>query len=342
MSLRAAIERAVRGEEVPGDVLAAAFANICAGEASDVEIAALLVALRTRGETVAEIVAAARALREAAVTAPCLDPQTVDTCGTGGDGAHTFNISTTTAFVVAGCGVPVAKHGNRAASSRSGSIDVLEALGVEIDLGVEAAAKILGEVGIAPFFARLAHPAMRYVAPVRQALGIRTVMNCMGPLLNPLGVRHQVIGVYDEALVDVMAGALQALGSRRALVVHGSDGLDEITVTGPTRAAFLADGRVEGVLIEPETLGIPLARPEDLKGGDAAENAGILRSVLAGEAGPRRDIVLLNAAAALWVADAAQDLAEGLVRAGESIDSGAAAARMDALVTATGAAGAEA
>ncbi|MGH0029676.1 MAG: anthranilate phosphoribosyltransferase, partial [Myxococcota bacterium] len=208
MSLREAIDRATRREEVPAEVLEGAFGEIMRGEASEVAITALLVALRTKGETVGEIVAAARALRAAAVTAPCLDPRTVDTCGTGGDAAGTFNISTTAAFVVAGAGVPVAKHGNRAASSKTGSIDVLEALGIAVDLPVEKAARLLEQVGIAPFFARRAHPAMRHVAPVRQALGIRTIMNCMGPLLNPLGVRLQLVGVYDGALVPRLAEAL--------------------------------------------------------------------------------------------------------------------------------------
>jgi anthranilate phosphoribosyltransferase len=337
VSLRAAIETAIRGDEVPPALLGAAFESICAGEASEVEVAALLVALRTKGETVGEIVAAARALREAAVTAPCLDPSTVDTCGTGGDGANTFNISTTATFVVAGCGVPVAKHGNRAATSRSGSIDVLEALGVRVELDVEVAAKVLSDVGIAPFFARRAHPAMRHVAPVRAALGIRTLMNCMGPLLNPLGVRHQLIGVYAAELVTPMAQALAELGAARALVVHGSDGLDEITVTGTTHAAFLDGEGVTTREIDPEALGIDLASGEALAGGDANENAEILRSILEGELGPRRDIVLLNAAAALWVADAVPDLAGGIARAGESIDSGAARAKLHALVEATGA-----
>ncbi len=226
MSLREATLCAVSGEEVPAPILEGAFGEILGGEATDVAIAGLLVALRTKGKTVAEIVAAVRALRAAAVTAPCLDPRTVDTCGTGGDAAGTFNISTTAAFVVAGAGVPVAKHGNRAASSKTGSIDVLEALGVAIDLPVEASARVLEKVGIAPFFARLAHPAMRHVAPVRQALGIRTLMNCMGPLLNPLGVRLQLIGVYEDALVPRLAEALARLGTQRALVVHGGDGLD--------------------------------------------------------------------------------------------------------------------
>jgi anthranilate phosphoribosyltransferase len=332
MSLRAAIDRAARGEEVPAELLEGAFAEIMSGEAPEAAIAGLLVALRTKGESVAEMVAAARALRAAAVTAPCLDPRTLDTCGTGGDAAGTFNISTTAAFVVAGAGVPVAKHGNRAASSKTGSIDVLEAAGVAIDLSVEASARVLARVGIAPFFARRAHPAMRYVAPVRQALGIRTLMNCMGPLLNPLGVRLQLVGVYDAALVSRLARSLAELGAVRALVVHGSDGLDEITTRGHTHAAWLEGGAVRSFEIDPADLGIAPPEADALQGGDAQQNARILRAVLSGEPGARRDIVSLNSAGALWVAGAAEGLAAGLELARQSIDSGAANRALEDLV----------
>jgi anthranilate phosphoribosyltransferase len=335
VSLREAIEAAMRREEVPPAVLETAFGEIAAGRASEIEIAALLVALRTKGETQREIVAAARALRASAHSAPCLDPRTVDTCGTGGDGAGTFNISTTAAFIVAGAGVPVAKHGNRAASSRAGSIDVLEALGVAVDLPVESSARILGEIGIAPFFAARAHPAMRHVAPVRRALGVRTLMNCMGPLLNPLGVRRQLIGVYARALVEPLAGALGDLGALRALVVHGSDGLDEITTTGITHAAWLDEGRITRLEIDPRALGIAAPAAGALAGGDARRNAEILRAVLAGERGAHRDVALLNAAAALWIGGAARDLADGLGVAARSLDGGAARAKLDALVEAS-------
>jgi anthranilate phosphoribosyltransferase len=338
VSLRVAIQTAVAGDEVPASVLEAAFGEIMDGKGSPVEIAALLTALRTRGETVDEIVAAARALRARAVSAPEVDPRTVDTCGTGGDGADTFNISTAAAFVVAGAGVPVAKHGNRAASSQTGSIDVLEALGVRIDLPVEASARILAEVGIAPFFARRAHPAMRFVAPVRKELGFRTLMNCLGPLLNPMGVRHQLIGVYDRSLVERLAEALCALGSDRALVVHGADGLDEVTTTGRTFAALLTEGHVSSFEIDPGAYGIPPTVIGALRGGDADENAAIVRSVLEGERGARRDVVLLNAAAALWVAEAASDIDEGLAQARDSVADGAALGKLEALVTASTAA----
>jgi len=337
MSLREALDLAVRGREVPALLLEAAFGEVTDGRASPVAAGALLVALRTKGETAGEIAAAARALLARAVLVPCDDPRTLDVCGTGGDGAGTFNVSTAAAFVVAGAGVPVAKHGNRAASSRAGTIDVFEALGVRADLPIPDAARVLREVGIAPFFARRAHPAMAALAPVRAELGIRTLMNALGPLLNPAGVKRQLVGVYDRALLPTLAAALRELGAVRALVVHGADGLDEITVTGRTFAVELHQGRLVDRTIEPEALGIPLARPEDLRGGDAAENAALVRGVLAGEPGPRRDVVALNAAAALVVAEAALDLAEGLSLARRSIDSGAAAARLDALVRASAA-----
>lgn len=330
MNVRAALEAAARREAVAPAVLEAAFGEIMDGKASPVTIAALLVALRTKGETAAEIVAAARALRARADGAPLLDPRAIDTCGTGGDGAGTFNISTAAAFVVAGAGVPVAKHGNRAASSRAGSFDVLEALGVRADLPIARSAEILTEIGVAFFYARRAHPAMRHVAAVREELGIRTLMNCIGPLCNPLGVRRQLVGVYAAELVEPLAEALRELGAEAALVVHGDDGLDEITTTAPTRAAHLCDGRVTALSLDAADLGIVRADPAALLGGDAAENARIVRSVLEGAPGARRDVVLVNAAAALWVADAAPDWKAGFERARHSIDSGAALGRLDA------------
>jgi anthranilate phosphoribosyltransferase len=331
MKVRAALESAARRETVAPAVLEAAFGEIMDGKASPVAIAALLVALRTKGETTAEIVAAARALRARADSAPLLDPRAIDTCGTGGDGAGTFNISTAAAFVVAGAGVPVATHGNRAASSRAGSFDVLEALGVRADLPIARSAEILADVGVAFFYARRAHPAMRHVAAVREELGIRTLMNCIGPLCNPLGVRRQLVGVYGAALVQPLAEALQALGADAALVVHGEDGLDEITTTGRTHAARLCEGRVETLSLDPADLGVARAEPTALRGGDAETNARIVGSVLAGDAGSPRDVVLVNAAAALWVAEAAADWQQGYEQAQRSIDSGAAAGRLDAL-----------
>jgi anthranilate phosphoribosyltransferase len=339
VSVADAIAVAAAGQEVPVAMLEAAFDEIARGAASPVRIAALLVALRTKGETVAEIAAAARALRRHAETAPLLDPRTVDTCGTGGDGSGSFNISTTAAFVVAGAGVRVAKHGNRAASSRTGSFDVLEALGVKADLSIASAARLLRDVGIGPFFARRAHPAMRHVAAVRAELPIRTLMNCLGPLLNPVGALRQLVGVYSRALVVPMAEVLRVLGSERALVVHGADGLDELTLSGPTHAALLERGVVRELTIDPGALGLALAPASALAGGDAAENARITRAVLEGEPGPRQDIVLLNAGAALWIAEAAPDLGAGVALARRSIASGAAKAKLAALIEASRALG---
>ncbi|MCG8588192.1 MAG: anthranilate phosphoribosyltransferase [Proteobacteria bacterium] len=339
MSLQEAIATAASGAPVPEPVLTRAFSEIVSGEASAVRIAALLVALRTKGETVGEIVAIARVLRDHSSKAPLPDPKTVDTCGTGGDGADTFNISTAAAFVVAGAGTPVAKHGNRAASSQTGSFDVLEKLGIRIDLPIEVCGRILAEVGIAPFFARTAHPAMRHVAPVRGELGIRTLMNALGPLLNPVGVKRQLIGVYSRSLVEPLAAALGALGAERALVVHGSDGLDELTTTGPSHGALWRDGIVESLEVDPQALGLTLARAEELRGGDPAHNAELIEAVLSGASGPPRDIVALNAAGALYAAGAVESLGDGLARACESIDSGAAAEKLAALRRATQAAG---
>jgi anthranilate phosphoribosyltransferase len=333
--IRAAINDLVEGRTLTSIRLGAAMGEIMDGEATPATAAGLLIGLRMKGETVEEIVAVARALRARAASVTPKDPKTIDTCGTGGSGLDTFNISTTSAFVVAGAGISVAKHGNRAASSQTGSFDVLEALGVRIDLPIEVYGRILEEIGIAPFFARTAHPAFRHVAPVRAELGVRTLLNCLGPLLSPVGARYQVVGVYSRELVEPLAAALSELGAIRALVVHGDDGLDELTTTGPSSAALVAEDRVELLRIDPESLGLPLASAADLAGGDVARNAEITRQVLAGAKGPQRDIVLLNAAAALWVVEAASDLEDGLVRAAASIDQGAAAAKLDALCVAT-------
>lgn len=334
MSVARALRVAIEGRDVDPEVLEAAFREMVEGRSSPAPIAGLLVALRMKGESVAELVAVARALRSASRRA-VVGVSPVDTCGTGGSGLDTFNISTTTAFVVAGAGVPVAKHGNRAASSRTGSFDTFEALGVRIELPTETCGAILERVGIAPFYARTAHPAYQYLAPVRAELGVRTLLNALGPLLNPAGARRQVVGVYADTLVRPLAEALGQLGAERALVVHGSDGLDELTTTGPSRAAYFDGREVQELEIKPETLGLPRASLADLAGGSAEENAEILRSVLRGEPGPRRDIVLLNSAAVLWVAGVAADLREGLRLAAASIDEGHAARKLDALVQAT-------
>jgi len=335
VSLREALACAASGREVEPALLEAAFGDVADGKATPAQVAGLLVALRVKGETVGEIAAIARALRARAETAALADPRTVDTCGTGGDGAATFNISTLAAFAVAGAGVPVAKHGNRAASSRCGSADLLEALGVHVDLEVAEAARVLAETGIAFFFARRAHPAFRHVAAVRQELGIRTVMNCMGPLLSPVGARRQLVGVYARGLVEMLARVLAELGCERGLVVHGEDGLDEITTTGVTHAAWVEGGRVENLVLDPARLGLARASAEALRGGDVAENVAIAREVLSGAAGPRRDVVVANAAAALWVAGAVPSWEEGAARAARSLSEGAARQRLEALARAT-------
>ncbi|MFO0687582.1 MAG: anthranilate phosphoribosyltransferase [Myxococcota bacterium] len=333
--VQAAIADLVEGRPLDPERLARALGEIMDGRSTDARTAAFLIALRMRGETVDQLIAAARVLRARAVTAKPRSARVIDTCGTGGSGLDTFNVSTTAAFVVAGAGVPVAKHGNRAAGSRSGSFDLLEALGVAIDLPIETCARILDEIGIGAFFARTAHPAFRHVAAVRAELGVRTFLNLLGPLLSPVGARHQLVGVSSAALVDRLAAVLAGLGAERALVVHGDDGLDELTTTAGNQAALVSAGRVERVAIDGVALGLPRARLEDLRGGSPAENAATTRAILSGERGPRRDIVLLNAAAALFVVEAAGSLEEGLEQAARSIDSGAAAARLEALRRAT-------
>ena len=338
--LQAALADLVEGRELSPARLTAAVGEMMDGKAAPATLGGLLIGLRVRGETIEEIVAFAKALRGHATTASVADPRTIDTCGTGGSGVDTFNISTTAAFVVSGAGVSVAKHGNRAATSRTGSFDVFEALGVRIDHPISVCAEILDQIGIAPFFARTAHPAFKHVAQVRVDLGVRTLLNCLGPLLSPVEARYQLVGVYDEKLVESLAGALLALGAERALVVHGDDGLDELTTTTTSHAALVSGGTVETLTIDPVALGLERASLSSLAGGSPEENAVTIRSILSGEKGPKRDIVLLNAAAALWVVEAVPSLEAGLVRAAQSIDDGAAAAKLEALCRATTAPGA--
>lgn len=317
--------------------------EVFSGNATDAQIAALLVALHMKGETVEEIVGFAEAMRAAAEPLPLHADSTlsvsstgrdvlVDTCGTGGDARGTFNISTATAFVVAGAGVRVAKHGNRSLSSKCGSADVMEALGVKISLPTAVLAACLEEIGIAFLFAPTVHTAMKYVQPARRELRLRTIFNLLGPLTNPARASAQVVGVYSLDLVEKVAEALSMLGVHRALVVHGLDGLDEITITGPTRIAEVREGNVRTYEVTPEEFGIKRASLEDISGGDAEANAAIIREILAGKKSPRRDVVLLNAAAALVAAGKAEHLGDALPLAAHSIDSGAAAAKLDALV----------
>lgn len=307
------------------------FGQLMDGELSEPMKAGLLIALAMKGEAPSEIAGAAAAMRRRVVPIPHEEARVVDTCGTGGDGKGTFNISTAAALVAAAAGARVAKHGNRSVSSRSGSADVLAALGVAIDLEPAVAGRALREVGLAFLFAPRLHPAMKEVMPVRKALGVRTLFNVLGPLTNPAGARRQVIGVYGLQLVEPVADVLRQLGSEHALVVHGSDGLDELTTTGPSHVAELRDGSVHTYELRPEELGLSLARPEDLAGGSPEENAAALERVLRGERGPLADITALNAAAALYVGGLSTDLRSGLERAFEALSGGAATQTLEAL-----------
>lgn len=322
------LTRLLHGEHLDEATARAVMGQLMQGEAESSQVAGLLVALRAKGESGSEIAGFVRGMLEAATPldlAPDLRARLVDTCGTGGDGAGTFNISTVAALVVAAAGVPVAKHGNRAASGTCGSADLLEAWGIEIELGPDAAARCLEDLGVTFLFARSFHPAMRFVAPVRAHLGIRTTFNVLGPLSNPAGAPHQVVGVSDLKLARPMADALAALGKRYAFVFRGHDGLDELTTTAPSTVFEVRDGEVTEFELDPLDLGVARADLDDLRGGTVADNVAIADAVLAGETGPRSDIVALNAAAALVVAGAEPDLAAGLSRARSALASGAAA-----------------
>ena len=332
-ALEVAIGKVAAGQTLTQLEAAQAFDVIMSGTASDAQVGGLLMGLRVRGETVDEIAGAARALRQCAVPVKAPDGA-IDTCGTGGDNKNTHNISTCAAFVVAGAGVPVAKHGNRSISSRSGSADVLAALGVNIECGPEAVARCIEQCGLGFMFAPVHHPTIRHVTKVRRELGVRTIFNLLGPLTNPAGTKYQVVGVFAEQWVEPIARVLGLLGVERAWVVHGADGLDELTTTGISHVAVLDRGRISTFKISPRNAGLPEARPEDLTGGDAIENAAHIRAVLQGNQGPLRDIVLLNAAAALLVVGKANSLREAVALAAEAIDSGKAKAVLDALIRA--------
>jgi len=332
--IREAIVKLAAGESLDQTEASAAMEAIMAGEATPAQIAAFITALRFKGETVDEIAGLARVMRLRALQVQTPFP-VVDTCGTGGDDSGTFNVSTTAAFVAAGAGARVAKHGNRAMSSRAGSADVLEALGVRLEVGPEGVARCIDEVGIGFMFAQSFHPGFRHAGPVRREIGIRTVFNILGPLTNPARARHQVVGVGDGTIVAKMAGALQALGSRHALVVHGDEGIDELSIAGPTTVAEVAGGQLKEYKIAPEDVGLARAGRDAIAGGDAQENARILRGVLGGEKGPRRDVVLLNAAAALVAAEITDSLERGILSAAESIDTGAAREKLEGLVKLT-------
>ncbi len=335
-SLKPHIAKVATGASLSRSEARQAFEIIMSGEATPSQIGGFLMALRVRGETVDEIAGAVETMR--AKMLPVEAPrEAVDIVGTGGDGAGTYNISSCTAFVVAGCDVPVAKHGNRALSSKSGAADVLTSLGINIELPPEGIAACIREAGLGFMFAPNHHSAMKHVGPSRVELGTRTIFNILGPLSNPARTRRQLIGVYDGQWLEPIAKALSGEGAEHLWVVHGSDGLDEITTTGTTEVAELKGGVVRRFTISPEDAGLPLAKTEDLKGGDAGTNARAIRSVLDGDKGPFRDIVLLNAAAALIVAGKAETLADGAKLAAHSIDSGAAMDRLTRLAAASNA-----
>jgi anthranilate phosphoribosyltransferase len=317
--------------ETAGEIMG----TIMEGRATPAQIAAVLTALRMKGETPEEIAAFAKVMRQHAVTvAPVTGKTLVDTCGTGGDGMHTFNISTASAFVVAGAGTPVVKHGNRSVSSSCGSADVLSELGVNLAVDPGSLAGIVERVGIAFFFAPSHHPAMRHVMPVRQELGLRTVFNILGPLTNPAGAGAQVLGVYDPRLTVTLAEVLRLLGLSRAMVVHGA-GLDEITTTGQTLVTELDRGILRSYTLDCRMYNIPPADISDIKGGTITENAAIIREILGGEKGACRDIVLVNAAAAIYVGGQGRNLKEGIELAEQALDSGSARERLDSLIDAT-------
>ncbi len=325
------LAKVVEGHEVDDVEAQAAMAQIMSGEATPAQIGAFLVALRMRGETVKQIEGFARAMRENCVKIRTRHADVVDTCGTGGDALDTFNISTAAALVAAAAGVPIAKHGNRSVSSQCGSADVLVELGVRIDLEPAQVEVCLDELGIGFLFAPSLHPAMKHAIGPRRELGLRTVFNVLGPLTNPAGAARQLLGVFDPELTEVLAETLGRLGSTHVLVVHGLDGLDEFSTLGPTRVSELRDSKVETYITEPEDFGLPRARPEDLEGGDPEQSAAMLLTAISGKEGPRRDIVLLNAGAAIYLGGKCDDFAEGIELAARTIDTGAATEKLDAL-----------
>jgi anthranilate phosphoribosyltransferase len=327
----ALIEKLQRRQDLTVDEAAQAMDEIMEGRAQPAQIAGLLIALAMKGERPAEVVGLARTMRAKATTLSRTHPDVFDTCGTGGDRAHTFNISTIAALVVAACGVRIAKHGNRSVSSRCGSADVFEALGVNISAPPAVVERCLDEAGIAFFFAPTFHPSMRHAAPARRDLGVRTAFNLLGPLTNPAGAARQLVGVPRPELTELVARSLGLLGSTRAWVVHGADGLDEISTTGYTKVSEYRNGAVNTFYLHPSDVGLSKASPETLRGGDAAENARVALDALAGTRGPARDVVLFNAGAALLIAGATQDIAEGIRRGAEAIDSGAARGMLDRL-----------
>ncbi len=335
LEMRHVLERVLAGEHLDSDEAEAVMSLIMSGQATPAQIAALLTALRAKGETVAEITGFARGMRAHATQVKTSRQPLVDTCGTGGDGTHTFNISTTTALVVAGAGVAVAKHGNRSVSSQCGSADVLMALGVNLELTPEQVGRCIDEVGFGFLYAPKLHPAMRFAIGPRREMGIRTVFNILGPLTNPASASRQVLGVFHRDWLDPLAYVLRELGTEAAFIVHSEDGADELMTTGPNHVAQLSQGKISRFLLNPEAFGLRRVPLEALRGGDASENAAITRRVLEGERSPHRDVVLLNAGVALVAAGIASDIKEGILRAAEAIDSGQALQVLDQLIAFT-------
>ncbi len=333
--IKETIAKAVEGQDLTQEEMEGTMEEIMSGHATPAQIGSFITALRIKGETVEEITGAATVMRAKAVRIDLNGDILLDTCGTGGDGTHTFNVSTATAFVAAGGGVKVAKHGNRAVSSLCGSADVLKNLGVSLDINSEDVGRCIQEVGIGFLFAPLFHGAMKYAAGPRQEIGLRTIFNVLGPLTNPAGATVQVLGVYAQELTDKIAQVLGRLGTKEAFVVCGEGTFDEISICSPTRVSHLKDGHVRTIEITPEQYGFQRADPAEIKGGDTQENTRIIRELLDGERGPKRDMVLLNAAAAFVVAGLDEDFSKGIERAKDTIDSGRAKEKLEALVNFT-------
>ncbi|MBM3252417.1 MAG: anthranilate phosphoribosyltransferase [Candidatus Omnitrophica bacterium] len=325
------IEKLLDKINLTGEEMQAAMQEIMTGKVADAQIVSFLSALKAKGETPDEITAAAQVMRRFAVKIKSKENIVIDTCGTGGDQSGTFNISTISAFVVAGAGIAVAKHGNRSVSSRCGSADLLEALGVNIDISADAVEKCLDEIGIGFLFAPKLHPAMKYAMPARRQIGTRTIFNILGPLTNPAGAAHQILGVFDKDLLEPLATVLNNLGVKHALIVHGLDGLDEVTTTTNTLVYEIKERKIFSYEINPDDFSIPKANPEDLKGTDIDTNVEIANEILDAKKGPKRDIVLLNSACAIYAADKAEDIRVALKLAEKSIDSGKAKGKLEKL-----------
>lgn len=341
MNMQQAIARVIAGDDLSAGEMAEVMGLIMGGEATQAQIGGFLVGLRIKGETITEITEAARVMRALATPVESSAERLIDTCGTGGDGAHTFNISTAAAIVAAAAGAPVAKHGNRSVSSSSGSADVLEKLGVNIDLSAAQVGHCLDQLGIGFLFAPAHHGAMKHAIGPRRELGARTIFNLLGPLTNPAGAKCQLIGVYDSALLEPVAQVLQRLGSERVMVVRGEDGLDEISLSGVTRVAELKQGQVNGYQLTPEQLGLPRSATATLKVDSAEQSAAVIQQVLAGQSGAPRDSVLANAGASIYLAGLSDSLVDGITLAATTIDSGAAVAKLAALVELTSSLGAQ-